>query len=87
MNITYTNTIAVEDCDKLRNSANWPKMHPDQIKIGLMNSEYIVAAKDGYCIQIDLMAAKGKERFYEEFGFEKRPSNNFGCGFTQRIKK
>ncbi len=114
-------------------------MHPDQIKRGLENSAFIVAAKDGentvgmaryisdggyvvfivdvivlpeyqrkgigkvmvgkimehircnlkdgYCIQVDLMAAKGKENFYEEFGFIKRPNDTFGCGMTQRIKK
>ena len=138
MNITYTNTVSAEDCNKLRNSAGWPQMHPDQIKIGLKNSAFIVAAKDeevtvgmarivsdggyvvfivdvlvlpeyqrkgigktmmskimeyiqgnlkdDYCIQVDLMAAKGKERFYEEFGFIKRPDDNYGCGMTQRIK-
>jgi len=138
MNITYTNVISVEDCDKLRNSAGWPQMHHDQIKTGLKNSAFIVAAKDeeltvgmarlvsdggyvafivdvlvlpeyqrkgigktmmtkimeyirgnlkaGYCIQIDLMAAKGKEKFYEEFGFAKRPDDFYGCGMTQRIK-
>ena len=139
MNITYTNTISAEDCNKLRNSAGWPQMHPDQIKAGLKNSAYIIAAKDGettvgmarlisdggyvmfivdvlvlpeyqrkgigktmmsmlmeyiysrlndgYCIQIDLLAAKGKEEFYQEFGFVKRPDDNYGCGMTQRIKR
>jgi len=139
MNITCTNTISAEDCNKLRNSAGWPQMHPDQIKTGLKNSAYIVAAKDdetivgmarlisdggyvafivdvlvlpeyqrkgigkammkklmeyihsklsdGYCIQIDLLAAKDKERFYQEFGFVKRPDDNYGCGMTQRIRK
>ena len=43
--------------------------------------------KKGYCIQVDLMAAKGKEKFYEEFGFIKRPDDNYGCGMTQRIRK
>jgi Predicted acetyltransferase len=138
MNVTYTNSISAEDCIKLRNSAGWSKMHPNQIKTGLQNSAFIVAAKDGettvgmarlvsdggyvvfivdvlvlpeyqhkgigktmmrkimeyihgklsygYCIQVDLMAAKGKESFYEEFGFDKRPNDNFGCGMTQRIK-
>ena len=139
MNITYTNSVSAEDCNKLRNSAGWPQMHLDQIKTGLKNSAFIVAAKDGditvgmarivsdggyvafivdvlvlpeyqrkgigktmmgrimeytqnmlkddYCIQVDLLAAKGKERFYEKFGFIKRPDDNFGCGMTQRIKK
>ena len=139
MNITYTNSVSAEDCNKLRNSAGWPGMHPNQIKKGLKNSAFIVAAKDGditvgmarivsdggyvafivdvlvlpeyqrkgigktmmgmimeyirnmlkddYCIQVDLLAAKGKERFYEQFGFIKRPNDNFGCGMTQRIKE
>ena len=137
MNITYTNSISADDCAKLRDSAGWPKMHPEQIRNGLKNSAYTIAAydgetgigmarlvsdggyvvfvadvivlpeyqrkgigktmmgkimeylrgmlKDGYCIQIDLMAAMGKERFYEEFGFISRPDENFGCGMTQRI--
>ena len=114
-------------------------MHLDQIRTGLKNSAFIVAAKDGnitvgmarivsdggyvafivdvlvlpeyqrkgigktmmgmimeytrnmlksnYCIQVDLLAAKGKERFYEQFGFIKRPDDSFGCGMTQRLKK
>ena len=139
MNITYTNNISAEDCAKLRDSAGWTKMHPDQIAAGLKNSAFIVAAKDeettvgmarlvtdggyvvfivdvlvlpeyqrkgigkimmgkimeyirgqlkdGYCIQVDLMAAKGKEKFYEGFGFVKRPDDSYGCGMTQRIKR
>ena len=43
--------------------------------------------KDGYCIQVDLMAAKGKEEFYEKFGFVKRPNDSFGFGMTQWLKK
>jgi ribosomal protein S18 acetylase RimI-like enzyme len=139
MEITYENYISAEACDKLRNSAGWPRMHPDQIKAGLSNSAFIIAAKDGddtlgmarvvsdggyvyfivdvivlpgcqrrgigkammemvmeyirnnlrdgYCIQVDLLAAKGREDFYERFGFIKRPNDVFGCGMTQRIKR
>jgi predicted N-acetyltransferase YhbS len=36
---------------------------------------------------IILMSAKGKEEFYEKFGFVKRPTDNVGCGMTQWIKK
>jgi len=43
--------------------------------------------KDGYFIQVDLMAAKGKDTFYEKFGFVKRPNESYGCGFTKRIEK
>ena len=138
MNITYTNTISADDCNKLRNSAGWPKMHLKQIETGLRNSIFIVAARDndisvgmarivsdggyvyfivdvlvlpeyqrkgignhmmekimeyiqnklddGYCIQIDLLVAKGKENFYEKFGFIRRPDDIYGCGMTKRIK-
>lgn len=139
MNITYTNDISAEDCNKLRNSAGWPQIHPDQIKTGLKNSEFIVAAKDGditvgmarlvsdggyvvfivdvlvlpeyqrngigkmmmskimeyirsklkkgYRIQVDLMAAKSRESFYEQFGFERRPNEKRGSGMTQLLMK
>ncbi len=139
MNITYVNTVSAEDCVKLRDSAGWLQVHPDQIRVGLRNSVYIVAAKDGettvgmarlvsdggyvvfvadvlvlpeyqgmgigkammerllryirsnlksgYLIQVDLMAAKGKEGFYEKFGFERRPDDTRGCGMTQRLEK
>lgn len=32
---------------------------------------------------VGLMAAKGKEGFYEKFGFWKRPNEDFGCGMSQ----
>jgi GNAT superfamily N-acetyltransferase len=41
--------------------------------------------KPGYCIQIDLMSAMGKETFYEKFGFSVRPRENRGAGMDMRI--
>jgi len=32
---------------------------------------------------ISLMAAPGKESFYEKYGFIKRPNDTLGCGMTQ----
>ncbi|MDP4143304.1 MAG: GNAT family N-acetyltransferase [Bacillota bacterium] len=32
---------------------------------------------------VGLMAARGKEEFYEKFGFWKRPNENFGHGMMQ----
>jgi GNAT superfamily N-acetyltransferase len=37
-------------------------------------------------IFINLMSAKDREPFYEKFGFEKRPNENFGAGMSQWIK-
>jgi GNAT superfamily N-acetyltransferase len=131
MNITYTNTITVEDYNALRQSAGWIPIHPEQAA-GLAGSALVVAAMDGaktigtarlvwdggyaalikdvlvlpeyqrkgigkemmnlimdflceklkpgYMIQIDMMAAKGKEGFYEKFGFVSRPRENRGTG-------
>ncbi len=36
--------------------------------------------KPGYVFQVDLMAAKGKEGFYEKLGFAQRPRENRGAG-------
>lgn len=36
---------------------------------------------------IGLMAAKGKEKFYEKFGFIQRPNDDMGCGMVKYIKK
>lgn len=39
--------------------------------------------KPGYRVMISLLAAKGKEAFYNKFGFVDRPSEDFGCGMHQ----
>ena len=36
--------------------------------------------KEGWKVKLLLLSAKGKESFYEQFGFSKRPSDNYGCG-------
>lgn len=42
--------------------------------------------KPGYVIQIDLMAAKDKEGFYEKMGFSVRPREGRGAGMDMWIK-
>ncbi|MDR1822107.1 MAG: GNAT family N-acetyltransferase [Oscillospiraceae bacterium] len=41
--------------------------------------------KPGWHILIDLSATKGKEPFYEKFGFELRPNERFGDGMAMWI--
>ena len=36
--------------------------------------------KDGWRIKIIIVSAKGKEQFYEKFGFEQRPNEHDGAG-------
>ena len=53
-----------------------------QIMENIMN--YIKAQlKPGYRIMAVLVSAKGKEAFYEKFGFIKRPDESFGPGMHQ----
>ena len=39
--------------------------------------------KPGYKVKMTLNSAKGKETFYERFGFEARPHDNAGAGMDQ----
>jgi len=40
---------------------------------------------NGYKVSIELISSKGKEGFYEKFGFEKRPSDYDGAGMFMMI--
>ncbi len=41
--------------------------------------------KPGYKVKFNLMSAKGKEGFYEKFGFKERPNDECGAGMDQWI--
>ena len=41
--------------------------------------------KPGYKVKMCLLSAKGKEPFYEKFGFEERPNDKLGSGMDQWI--
>ena len=41
--------------------------------------------KPGYKVSLNLNSAKGKEPFYEKFGFDIRPNENVGAGMSQWI--
>ncbi len=43
------------------------------------------SAPEGSILQVSLMASKGKEAFYERFGFISRPNEKQGAGMQQRI--
>jgi predicted GNAT family N-acyltransferase len=40
---------------------------------------------NGYKVSIELISSKGKEEFYEKFGFEKRPCDYDGAGMFMMI--
>src|SRR5574344_1474211 len=43
--------------------------------------------KDDWKVKIVLVSAKGKEPFYEKFGFTRRPDENGGAGMQKWITK
>lgn len=43
--------------------------------------------KENQNVWVTLLSAKGKEEFYEKFGFLKRPNEDVGCGMHQWIRK
>lgn len=40
---------------------------------------------NGYKVSLELISSKGKEKFYEKFGFEKRPCDYDGAGMFMMI--
>ena len=40
---------------------------------------------NGYKVSLELISSKGKEEFYEKFGFEKRPCDYDGAGMFMMI--
>ena len=41
---------------------------------------------EGQCVMVNLMAAKGKEGFYEKFGFVVRPNDSVGAGMHRWVE-
>ena len=41
--------------------------------------------REGWQVKVVLLAAKGREGFYERFGFVSRPSDKYGCGMDQWV--
>lgn len=54
-----------------------------KIMDSIMSYLYKNAPENSY---ITLMAAKGKEEFYEKFGFFKRPTDKYGCGMMIKLR-
>ena len=56
----------------------------------LMNSMegYILSnLPDGWAVSLELISSKGKESFYEKFGFEQRPCDWDGAGMFKMLRK
>jgi len=55
--------------------------------MSLLVSQVKEGMEDGEYIDFVMMSAKGKEPFYEKFGFGKRPTESLGHGMGQWIEK
>lgn len=54
----------------------------------LMNSiiDFIKSESEGYKVSLELISSKGKEGFYEKFGFERRPCSWDGAGMFTMLE-
>lgn len=62
-------------------------VHPNHQRqgIGIQMMDRVMAYISNHASQntiVGLMAAHGKEPFYEKYGFVKRPTDQLGCGMT-----
>jgi GNAT superfamily N-acetyltransferase len=69
-------------------------VHPDYRGMGvgkeIMNTlmqKVIDMTEEGSEMMLSLMCAKGREEFYEHFGFIQRPTDSLGPGMIKYIKK
>lgn len=50
--------------------------------------EYIIShTSSGWAVSLELISSKGKEPFYEKFGFEQRPCDWDGAGMFKMLRK
>lgn len=56
------------------------------LMINLLTDSLQQALKPGWQVKLMLMAAKGREGFYERFGFVQRPNENTGAGMDKILR-
>ena len=85
------NELCYEDYRALRTLAGWETHSEEQTRRALAAALYdVTAVEDGRAVamgrlvgtSVQLIAAEGKEGFYEKLGFRKMPGG--GCGFALR---
>ena len=52
-----------------------------------MESHITASIRDGWAVSLELISSKGKEPFYEKFGFEQRPCDWDGAGMFKMVRK
>ena len=52
-----------------------------------MESHITASIREGWAVSLELISSKGKEQFYEKFGFEQRPCDWDGAGMFKMVRK
>lgn len=53
----------------------------------VMESHITASVRDGWAVSLELISSKGREPFYEKFGFEQRPCDWDGAGMFKMLRK
>ena len=79
--IQYMDFISSEEYLGLRRKVKWFEFPVEEAQAGIDNSYMVKCAS--YKVKMCLLAAKGKEPFYEKLGFVERPNDRLGAGMDQ----
>lgn len=52
-----------------------------------MEDRIMTGIPDGWAVSLELISSKGREPFYEKFGFEQRPCDWDGAGMFKMLRK
>ena len=96
--IRYVDHITPEEYMELRRRVGWMEFPLEEARNCVENAYMVLCVRDdeeavikrikddmkpGYKVKLNLNSAKGKEPFYEKFGFKVRPNEEAGAGMDQ----
>lgn len=55
--------------------------------MGAMENHITASIPDGWAVSLELISSRGREPFYEKFGFEQRPCDWDGAGMFKMLRK
>lgn len=58
-----------------------------RLLMNAMEDHIMTSVPDGWAVSLELISSKGKESFYEKFGFEQRPCDWDGPGMLKMLRK
>ena len=58
-----------------------------RLLMNAMEDHIMAGIPDGWAVSLELISSKGREPFYEKFGFEQRPCDWDGAGMFKMLRK